>query len=148
MDGLTWDEIAERLSESRHYWLHTTGDTGTPNASPVWGVVLDGVLYHYTTSRTRKARNLERNPRVVIHLESASDVLIVHGHLRRVGHPRDHPEVLRSFEDKYDDASEVPFLPSSDPSFDVLYALEPARAMAWHLPDTEASTVRWARPVG
>ena len=148
MTTLRWNEIAERLSGSRHYWLHTTGANGTPNASPVWGVVRDGVLYHYTASRTLKARNLAQNPRVAVHLESASDVLIVQGDLRHLGNPGDHPEVLRSFEDKYRDASEVPFLPSSDPSFDVLYALEPERAIAWHLPDTEASTVRWSRSTG
>ena len=140
---LTWAEVARRLSGARNYWLHTTGEAGSPDATPIWGVTIDEVLYHYTESRTRKARNLERDPRVVIHLESASDVLIVHGRLKPLGDPSDHPEVVRAFERKYDRPEEIPYLPSSDPAFDVLYALEPARAITWHLPDTEASTRRW-----
>ena len=40
----------------------------------------------------------------------------------------------------------IPFLPSSDPAFDVLYSLEPGRALLWSLPDTEASTRRWRSP--
>ena len=87
IDELTWTEIAERLSDAHSYWLHTTGETGTPNATPVWGVVAQGVLYHYTESRTLKARNLVHNPRVVVHLESASDVVIVHGDLRACRSP-------------------------------------------------------------
>jgi hypothetical protein len=108
-------------------------------------VVLFDVLYHYTESSTLKARNLMNDQRVVVHLESASDVVIVHGRLRNLGHPADSPSVLRAFDQKYDRTDEVPFLPSSDPAFDVLYALEPTRATTWCLPDTEASTRRWYR---
>lgn len=143
MEALTWGEIAERLSSAHSYWLHTTGEEGTPHASPVWGVVVNEVLYHYTESRTRKAQDLLRNARVVVHLESASEVLIVHGELRVEGHPRDHLEILRALDEKYGRPDEVPFLPSRDPCFDVLYALEPSRALTWSLPDTEASTRRW-----
>ncbi len=101
IDELTWTEIAELLSDAHSYWIHTTGQTGTPNATPVWGVVAKGVLYHYTESRTLKARNLVHNPRVVVHLESASDVVIVHGDLEHLGHPGGHPEVMRAFERRY-----------------------------------------------
>jgi nitroimidazol reductase NimA-like FMN-containing flavoprotein (pyridoxamine 5'-phosphate oxidase superfamily) len=145
IDELTWTEIAELLSDAHSYWIHTTGQTGTPNATPVWGVVAQGVLYHYTESRTLKARNLVHNPRVVVHLESASDVVIVHGDLEHLGHPGGHPEVMRAFERKYHRAEEVPFLPSANAAFDVLYALQPRWALTWCLPDTEASTRRWSR---
>jgi hypothetical protein len=144
VDVLTWTEIAERLSGARNYWLHTTGPARAPNATPVWGVVLREVLYHYSQSGTVKARNLAHDRRVVVHLESASDVVIVHGSLNDLGPPASHPDVVQAFEEKYDRPEEVPFLPSSEPAFDVLYALEPRRAVTWSLPDTEASTRRWS----
>jgi hypothetical protein len=110
----------------------------------VWGVVLDASLFCYTTRSTVKARNLARDPRVVVHLESGGDVVIVHGRFVDLGRPSDHPEVVRAFAAKYDKPDEVPFLPSSDPSFDALYRLEPSRALSWSLPDSEASTRRWS----
>ena len=141
---LTWSEVATRLAAAPNYWMHTTSPTGAPNATPVWGVVVDGVLYHYTESRNVKARNLLTEPRVVVHLESASDVLIVHGRLTLIGHPSDRPAVVQALAQKYHRPEEFPFLPSSDPCFDVLYALEPDRAITWSLPDTEATTRRWS----
>ncbi len=145
VDGLTWGEIAERLGDAHSYWLHTTGRSGSPHAAPLWGVVLDEILYHYTESRTLKARHLMIESRVVVHLESASDVVIVHGHMRHLGHPSHHAEVLSAVERKYNRPEELPYLPSSDPAFDVLYALDPTRAITWTLPDTETSTRRWSR---
>lgn len=144
MDPLHWDEIAERLHDARYVWIHTTGPYGVPNATPVWGVVIDGTFYVYTESHTRKARNLRENSRAVVHLESAEDVLIVHGHLDDLGHPGLHREVVSAFARKYDRPEEAPFLPSV-PIFDVLYALRARSALAWSLPDTEASTRRWLR---
>jgi hypothetical protein len=91
-----------------------------------------------------KARNLTSDPRVVVHLESASDVVIVDGSLHHLGRPASRPDIVQAFDEKYDRPEEVPFLPSSEPAFDVLYALEPRRAMTWSLPDTEASTRRWS----
>jgi len=142
---VTWSEVSARLAGEKIYWLHTTSPDGTPNVSPVWGAVLVETLYLYTRSATVKARNLALNPLVALHPESGVDVLIVHGDLAHLGNPRGRPDVLDAFAAKYDQSDEIPFLPSVDPAFDVLYALEPAWAITWSLPDTAASTRRWAR---
>lgn len=68
-----------RLETARSYWLCTTTPDGAPHAAPVWGVVINRVLYLYSERRTIKARNLAADPRVVVHLESADDVVIVRG---------------------------------------------------------------------
>lgn len=143
--ALSWDEVAERLEGAKYYWLHTTGPDGTPNASPMWGVVVGGTLYFNTPSSTVKARNVAHNPRVAVHLESAAEVVIVHGALEHLGIPGGRPDVLDAFAAKYVLPEELPFLPSEDPGFDVLYALRPSRAITWSLPDTEASSRRWSR---
>lgn len=145
MTEIPWADVAARLGASRIYWVHTTGPGGAPDASPVWGAVVGDVLYFYTFRASVKARNLARDSRVVVHLESGSDVTIVHGTAVDLGPPSDHPLIVQAFESKYDRPEEVPFLPSSDPAFDVLYSVEPRRALVWSLPDSEASTRRWAR---
>jgi PPOX class probable F420-dependent enzyme len=142
---LTWSDVSARLEVEKVYWLHTTGPDGAPNASPVWGASVAETLYVYSRTATVKARNLSLNPRVALHLESGTEVLIVHGELEHRGHPRQRPEVLNAFGAKYHEPDEVAFLPSEDPAFDVLYALEPRWAITWSLPDTAASTRRWAR---
>lgn len=76
---MTWAEVAARLSAARSYWLGSTGPSGAPHAAPVWGVVTGETLHLYSERSTVKARNIAANPRVVVHLESAEDVLIVHG---------------------------------------------------------------------
>ena len=143
MDGLLWKEVAERFGTERICWIHTTSASGEPNATPIWCVQLLEVLYFYTHSGTVKARNVERNPRVAVHLESGTDVLIVQGRLIYIGHPSQHPDVIELFDKKYDRPDERPFLPLADPVFDVLYCLEPNRAVSWTLPDSDASARRW-----
>jgi hypothetical protein len=141
--ALSWEDVAGRLTTARLYWLHTTTASGAPHAAPTWGVVMDAALYVYTFRSSLKSRNLARDPRVAIHLESGADVVIVHGRLRDLGHPRDHAAVLDAFAAKYDEPWERPFLPANDAAFDVLYVLAPERATTWTLPDSEASTRRW-----
>jgi hypothetical protein len=106
-------------------------------------VVVDGRFYLYTERSTVKARNLKRNPQVAVHTESGADVLIVHGVLADRGRPDASPTVVAAFAAKYDKDWEQQFLPHNDPAFDVLYALRPARALTWTLPDSAASTRRW-----
>jgi hypothetical protein len=104
---------------------------------------VDDVVYHYSERQTVKARNLRLNPRVALHLESGAEVVIVYGTLADVGRPRDAEDVIAAFAAKYDHPDERPWLPGSNPVFDVLYRLVPRRALVWALPDTDASMRRW-----
>ncbi len=140
---LTWEEVVGRLAPARNYWLHTTDPSGAPQVTAVWGVAVDDVVYHYSERGTIKARNLRLNPRVGLHLESGADVVIVYGRLVDAGRPQDAREIMGAFAAKYDHADEQPWLPGSNPMFDVLYRLVPRRALVWALPDTEASMRRW-----
>ena len=88
-------------------------------------------LYTYAERDTVKARNLARDGRAVVHLESAGAVLIVHGRFGDLGGPQDASWVLRAFDAKYDEPGDRQYLPSADPSFDVLCRLQPARALLW-----------------
>lgn len=79
---LPWSHITERMSGALHYWVCTVGAGGQPHATPVDGLWLDDRLYFGGSPQTRRNRNLTQNPAVCIHLESADDVLILHGEAR------------------------------------------------------------------
>jgi len=143
-DPLSWPEVAARLAAARNYWLSTTTPSGAPHAAPVWGVVTGGTLYLYSERRTVKARNLAADPRVVVHLESGDDVVIVRGTAEDAGSPAQVPDVVRALAAKYTAEADQQYLPSADPGFDVVYAIRPQSAMMWRLADYEASQRRWS----
>jgi len=144
-DGdLDWSEVAARLAPARNYWLGTTTRGGAPHAAPVWGVVVDDQFYIHSERRTAKARHLVRDPRIVVHLESAEHVVIVYGRMIDVGRPKDVPEVVDALGVKYDSPGDDQYLPSTDDAFDVLYLLQPERALLWELSDYDGSQRRWS----
>ena len=101
-------------------------------------------LYLYSERNTVKARNLAADPRVVIHLESGEDVLIVRGVAEDLGAPGAVPSVVAALAAKYTRPEDQQYLPDHDPDFDVVYALRPRSAMAWRLDDYAASQRRWS----
>ncbi len=140
---MTWAEVAGRLAAARSYWVGSTTGSGAPHAAPAWGAVAGGTLYLYTERSTVKARNLAADPRVVIHLESAEDVLIVRGVVEDLGPPAAVPSVVAALAAKYTSPQDQQYLPGHDPAFDVVYAVRPRSAMAWRLDDYTASQRRW-----
>jgi len=114
---LGWSWAEERLVASRNYWIVTSGDQG-PAAAPVWGV-WDGALYFGTNPESQKGRNLSRDPRVVVHLESGDEVVILYGVIAR----EDLPEPLvDAYDAKYD------YRPQHTQGW---FVLRPQRAVAW-----------------
>jgi pyridoxamine 5'-phosphate oxidase-like protein len=127
---LDWSWAEERLSASRNYWIVTTGDEGAPAAAPVWGVWFDGAVYFGTSPNSLKGRNLARDSRVVIHLESGDEVVILHGNaaVSEVG-----DDVLDAYEAKYDHR----------PPVNRLFRLAPTRALAWLESDYPQTATRF-----
>ncbi|HEX9063975.1 MAG TPA: pyridoxamine 5'-phosphate oxidase family protein [Streptosporangiaceae bacterium] len=143
-EPLSWADVAGRLGPARDYWLSTTTPSGWPHAAPVWGAVAGETLYLFSERSTVKARNLAADPRAVVHLSDAEDVLIVRGTAEDVGQPGAHPGVIAALAAKYSAPADRQFLPDADPDFDVLYAFRPRSALTWRLADYEASQRRWS----
>jgi nitroimidazol reductase NimA-like FMN-containing flavoprotein (pyridoxamine 5'-phosphate oxidase superfamily) len=115
---LDWGWAEERLAASRNYWIATSGEDGAPASAPVWGVWHGGAVWFGTSPSSRKGRNLARDPRVVVHLESGNEVVILYGEVERV--PLEEA-VADAYEVKYDYRPDQPeFL-----------RLRPRRAVAW-----------------
>ena len=140
----SWSEVAWLLAPARSFWLGTTNPDGSPHAAPVWGVVVEDHFYIYSERRTQKARNLLRDWRAVVHLESADNVVIVHGRFEDTGRPGECAPVVQAFGSKYTEPGDGQYLPSTDESFDLLYRLCPRRALLWSLPDYDGTQRRWA----
>ena len=82
---LPWSHVTERMEQARNYWVGTVGKDGRPHAVPVWGLWVDGAFYFGAGPRT--VRNLTANPEVVVHLESADDVVILEGRAEVLANP-------------------------------------------------------------
>ncbi|HVP74978.1 MAG TPA: pyridoxamine 5'-phosphate oxidase family protein [Gaiellaceae bacterium] len=76
---LPWSWAEERLAASHSYWIVTASLERGPHAMPVWGLWRVGGLVFSSGASSRKARNLAADPRVVVHLESGDEVVVVEG---------------------------------------------------------------------
>jgi len=143
---MDWSEVAALMAPWRNYWVCTTTVDHAPHAAPVWGVVVDGVLFFYTEDTTVKARNLAADSRVVIHSESGDDVVIVTGTAEQVGRPGQHPVVVSAFASKYSAADDAQYLPAAGDRINAFYALRPSTAISWLMDAFDSSQRRWAAP--
>ena len=77
---------ARRLREDRLAWLTTVDGRGTPRPIPVWFLWDGGESFLvYSRPGTPKLRNIERNPRVSLHLDGdglGGDIVVVTGEAR------------------------------------------------------------------
>jgi hypothetical protein len=127
---LDWSWADERLAASRNYWIVTAGADGEPSAAPVWGVWADGAVYFGTNPRSQKGRNLARDPRVLVHLESGDEVVILHGEVEIC---EVDESVLDAYEAKYE----------YRPPGKSLFRLRPSRALAWLETDYPKTATRF-----
>ncbi len=136
-ERLPWSWAVERLTAARNYWICTTRRDGRPHAMPVWGVWLDDAVWFSTHPSSTKGRNLARDPRIVVHLESGDDTVVLEGD---VEHPTDDG-ALEQFVDVYEQKYGHRIEPAlRAPSIFVLY---PRVAHTWIEKDFPSTATRW-----
>ena len=93
---LDWDTCAARLDRgvtqppgsggpNRHtYWLATINADGSPHVTGIGALWLEGRFWFETGARTRKGRNLERDPRCTLSVATDEFDLVVEGDARPV----------------------------------------------------------------
>ena len=137
---LEWSAVVERVTAARNYWVCTASSDGVPHAVPVWGAFLDDTLYFGVGPRS--ARNLANNPRVSIHLESATEVVILEGSVTTLRNP--DPRLSKQLDDTLADKYDYrPSGESDDPVGDGWFILAPTRVIAWI--EFPADATRWTR---
>lgn len=138
-DGpLAWGHAEERLEGSRNYWISTTRPDGRPHAAPVWGVWVGGALYFGTGRRSVKGRNLARSPELVVHPESADDLVILEGEVEEVRDPASFDAIDAAYRAKYG----MGVLEAGDDGA-VWYVVRPRVAHAWLESDFPNTATRW-----
>jgi hypothetical protein len=120
-EPLSWDCVSGQLADAGLYWVATKSPSGHPHPRPVWGVWVDNEL-HLSIGSPAIRQALANDPLVTVHLESATDVVIVEG---RFESRADTPAALleayqRKYDWGYDLASYGPFSP-----------IVPEKVIAW-----------------
>ncbi|MGE0623243.1 MAG: pyridoxamine 5'-phosphate oxidase family protein [Pseudomonadales bacterium] len=107
------------MTQSRSYWISTACD-GYPHSRPVWGVWRESRLYFSTGSAI--AKNITRDPRVQINLESADELVIVEGNAGPISE-NDVDFWVTTYKDKYN--WDMPR------STNGVFRVTPVRVLAW-----------------
>jgi nitroimidazol reductase NimA-like FMN-containing flavoprotein (pyridoxamine 5'-phosphate oxidase superfamily) len=98
---LPWKWAEQRLNKSRQYWIATTRPDKRPHVMVVWALWLEGALYFSTGSKSRKARNLAKNPHCTMCTEKANEAVILEGIVEAEKDVKRIREFLRLYEKKY-----------------------------------------------
>jgi PPOX class probable F420-dependent enzyme len=70
---MTDEEVSAFLDEQRTVICATTGRDGWPHLMPLWYVVRGGELWAWTYASSQKVRNLERDPKATIQVETGTE---------------------------------------------------------------------------
>ena len=136
---LSWDEVEQKLIESKTYWLATTRRDGRPHTVPVDGIWWEGALHFGGDPATVHVRNLRADPRVVVHTESGASPVIAEGTAAWHQPSRDQISgLVKTTQAKYG-------YPVSPDSYRAgIWRLSPVRVLAWNVLYQDATRFRLA----
>ncbi|MGE0489054.1 MAG: pyridoxamine 5'-phosphate oxidase family protein [Vulcanimicrobiota bacterium] len=132
MRHLTKDEISEFLGQKKHWIILTSLDSdGFPHSVPMGYFVLGSDIYMGCKPATRKVRNIDRNPKVSLLLESGRGTgeligVLVQGYATVV---RERKELLALKQAVASQRGEQP--PTSIPDGFVYIRVRPERVISW-----------------
>lgn len=66
-------EMAELLGSERVAVVSSIGPRGWPHSMPLWFVARDGEVWIWTYAKSQKVRNLERDPRATVLIETGDE---------------------------------------------------------------------------
>ncbi|MCL6641583.1 MAG: pyridoxamine 5'-phosphate oxidase family protein [Candidatus Rokubacteria bacterium] len=98
---LPWAWAVEQLAAAHDYWVCTSWPDGRPHLTPVWGAWLDGSLWFSCGPRSRKTRNLERDPRCSVATSDPRRPVVVSGTAERLTEPNDIARYTAASNEKY-----------------------------------------------
>ncbi|MCW2914372.1 MAG: pyridoxamine 5-phosphate oxidase-related FMN-binding protein [Actinomycetia bacterium] len=137
---LPWSWALERIAAARNFWVATVTPEGGPHAMPVWAVWDDDALWFSTSVRSRKARNLAHDPRVVITTEDALDPVVIEGRAEVITDSAAIARFLGLSNAKYNVDYQLDFL---DPAVNATIVVRPERAFGLLQSDFSGSPTRW-----
>ena len=76
---LTGEEQRELLEAERIVTVASLGPSGWPHLMPLWYVLRDGEIWVYTYAKAQKVKNLERDPRATLLVETGHEYAELRG---------------------------------------------------------------------
>jgi PPOX class probable F420-dependent enzyme len=126
---IPWSQVERTLAATRSIWVSTTRPEGRPHAMPVWFIWDDGSIYFITGRASQKAKNLARQPAIVVHTGDGDDVIIVEGVVEIVGEHAERQRFDQVYGDKYVDPYSGAKAGIGED--DNLYRVRTQRVMTW-----------------
>ena len=117
---LPWKWVDHRMAEARNYWV-VARSSGFPSARPVWGLWWSPRFAFSTGGAI--ARQIARDPRVQVHLESGDEVVSLEGIAFQCPSVEDAARWRDEYSAKY--RWEHPPRPEE------VFVVEPKRVLAW-----------------
>ena len=77
------EEVARFLEEQRVVVCATNGPDGFPHLMPLWYVVRDGRIWAWTYAKSQKVKNLERDRRATLQIETGVEYAELRGMMLR-----------------------------------------------------------------
>lgn len=99
---LSADEQRELIASERIVVVSSLGTRGWPHSMPLWYVPRDGEIWIYTYAKSQKVRNLERDPRATLLIETGHE----YGELRGI-EIEANAEIHRDLETVFELAKEL-----------------------------------------
>jgi hypothetical protein len=133
---LDWGSTRDRIVAAGTYWV-VARSAGLPHPRPVWGVWVDERL-HLSIGSPVVTRQLDADPRVTVHLDSGTDVVVVEGTVTGASAAA---ALVGAYDAKYEwryDAEEYGPLTEVTP-----HAVLAWRAGGWAGRDGFEATARW-----
>lgn len=144
LDGtLPWGWAEGRLVAATTYWVVTASPDGTPHAAPVWGVWQDDAVWFSTDPASTKGRNLAADGRVVVHLDSGDEVVVVHGRVDAVDPAAMSDDLRDRLDDDYAGKYGKTFRLTGGPAGSIVYRVAPDRVLAWTEASFPTDRTRW-----
>jgi len=135
-DGLLeWAWAVERLTDSHDYWVATTWPDGRPHVTPVWGAWIDDALWFSCGNNSRKARNLDRDPRCSIATSNAFEPVVLDAVAARVDGFEQFTDISNA---KYEVDYSVDFFAAN-----ALFAARPNSVFALDENDFTGTPTKW-----
>ncbi len=135
---LPWSWAVERLTASHDYWIATTWPDGRPHVTPVWGAWVDGAVWFSCGPNSRKARNLDRDPRCSITTDKPSEPVVLDAVVERIPGRETAQRFAEISTAKYEVEYSVDFFASN-----ALFAAHPMSAFGLEEADFNGSPTKW-----
>jgi PPOX class probable F420-dependent enzyme len=137
---LPWSWAEDRLAASHDYWVATTRPDGRPHVMPVWAVWDAGYLWFSSSRGSRKARNLDADPRLTMTTDNALEPVVVDGTAARVLDLEARSRFMGLSNAKYGTDYPVDFL---DPEVNATYRVTPVSVIGLVEANFTDSPTKW-----